>query len=131
MPALSRNKGAGGERELRRLLGEELGEGITRNLAQSRAGGHDLEGVDGWAIEVKRTRKATRGLLRAWWSQTTDQAERAGLRPALAYREDRGPWLVAVRLADIRPGLGTWPGWEWTATLSLPAWCALVREGQA
>jgi Holliday junction resolvase len=129
MPALSRTKGAEGERELRRLLVEELGEGITRNLAQSRAGGHDLEGVPGWAVECKRARKATRALLRSWWEQTTSQAERAGLRPALCYREDRAPWLVAVHLSDLCPGLGPWPGLEWAAVLSLPAWCALVREG--
>jgi Holliday junction resolvase len=129
MGALSRNKGAGGERELARLLADELGAVVTRNLVQAREGGADLLGVDGWAVEVKRAAKVTRALLRGWWAQAETQAQAAGARPALAFREDRGPWLVAVRLADLRPGLGPWPGWEWTATLSLTAWCAVVREG--
>jgi Holliday junction resolvase len=131
MPALSRTKGAAAERELARLLMDELGGSVTRNLTQARGGGHDLDGVPGWAVEVKRARKATRADLRAWWTQAESQAERAGLRPALAFREDRGPWLVAVRLSDLRPGLGPWPGLEWAAVLSLAAWCALVREGCA
>jgi Holliday junction resolvase len=127
----SRNKGASAERELAALLREELGADITRNLVQSRTGGHDLNGVDGWAVECKRSRKLTRALLRAWWAQTEEQAERAGAKPALAFREDRGPWLVLVRVCDLGGWAGPWPGLDWTAQVSLTAWCALIREGWA
>ncbi|WP_156925473.1 putative PDDEXK endonuclease [Thioalkalivibrio paradoxus] len=125
---MSRTKGAAGERELRRLLEAELGPGISRNLSQTRDGGHDLTGVGPFAIEVKRYKRATASMLAAWWTQAEAQAESAGLRPALAWREDRAPWRVLVRLADVRPGLGPWPGIEWTAAVTLPAFAALVRE---
>ncbi len=161
MGAYSRNKGAGGERELARLLADELGTEITRNLVQAREGGADLIGVEGWAVECKRAARVTPGLLRAWWAQAEQQADRVASRPALAFRGDREPWRIAVRLWDLlaigpapgyehegvtpavpylakaqampmRPdpggGEGRWPGWTWTATLSVPGFCALVRE---
>jgi len=126
--ALSRTKGATGERELRRLLEAELGVEVLRNLEQTRSGGHDLLGVDGWAVECKRYRRVTRAMLAGWWQQAVDQADRAGLRPVLCYREDRGEWLAVLHLADLHPGVERWPGFEWTATVTLSAWCALVRE---
>lgn len=128
MGALSRSKGARGERELRRLLEAELGGAIVRNLEQTRSGGHDLLGVDGWAVEVKRYRRVTRALVATWWAQACEQAERAGLRPVVLYREDRGEWLAVVHLADLHPGMERWPGFEWCAVLTLPAWCAVVRD---
>jgi len=127
MGALSRRKGATGERELRRLLEAELGVEIVRNLDQTRDGGHDLLGLP-WAIECKRVRRATRGDLAAWWAQTVAQADRAGLRPVLCYREDRGEWLVVLHLADLHPGFERWPGFEWTATITVHSFCAVARE---
>ena len=160
MGALSRNKGAGAERELARLLADELGIEISRNLIQAREGGCDLIGIEGWAIEVKRAAKVTQGLLRAWWGQAEAQADRVASRPALAFRCDRGEWAIAIRLWDllqlgpapgfehqgVRPAVpypakaqalrpdpggsaGKWPGLEWTATLSVPGFACLVREG--
>lgn len=157
----SRAKGVSGERELARLLRDELGVGVVRNLAQAREGGADLLGIDGWAIEVKRAKTAAPATLRAWWAQAEVQAERAMARPALAWRTDRSEWRVAIRLYDLArlgplpgfehagvrplterstaappdpaPDLGgpdaRWPGWRWTATLSLEGFCAVVREG--
>lgn len=119
-----------GERELAVLLREELRSGVTRNLAQTRAGGHDLDGLP-FALELKRTRRATPAHVRGWWAQAEGQAEQAGKPPALVYREDRQDWRVVVPLAAIRPGLGPWPGVEWTATLSLAASCAVVSQGLA
>lgn len=128
MGALSRNKGARGERELAAILREELGADIVRNLEQARDGGCDLIGVDGWAIESKRVHKLTGADLRAWWAQAEGQALSAGKRPVLAFREDRRGWRVVVNLCDIAPDVERWGGYDWTATMSVPAWCALVRE---
>ena len=140
MPINSRNKGSNAERELAARIHEHLGIRLIRNLEQSRAGGHDLvlaEGETGpvaaalarYAIEAKRHARATPALLAGWWKQAQGQAAEAGLIPALAYRADRAPWRVVLPLSELRPDLPPWPGVEFTADLSLPAWCALVREG--
>ncbi len=63
----SRRKGRAAEQEVARLLKELLGLEIRRNWqAQSAEGGHDLVGIPGWAIEVKR---AERVRLSEWWEQ--------------------------------------------------------------
>lgn len=111
MGALSRNKGANGERELARLLADELGTEIVRNLVQAREGGADLIGIEGWSIEVKRAARVTPGLLRLWWGQAEQQADRVLSRPGLAYRADRSEWAIALRLWDVWR-LGPPPGFE-------------------
>lgn len=123
MSALQRNKGAGGERELARLLTDRLGCLVTRNLQQARAGGHDLL-LPGWSLEVKR---AARPRLADWWLQTVTQAETARLKPALAYRLDRRPWRVVVALADLLPTAGGQSALL-TAELCLDGFALLVRE---
>jgi Holliday junction resolvase len=130
MGGLSRRKGASGERELARLLAEELGP-VARNLMQTREGGHDLDGpgLGRWALEVKRYARATPALLAEWWGQAEDQARRAGRTPALAFRENRAPWAVLVPLSALAPDLPAGEGLAWAVALSLPAFAALVREG--
>jgi Holliday junction resolvase len=135
----SRAKGAGAERELARVLHEKLGIRLVRNLEQSRRGGHDLivdptqngpvaTQLDRYAYEVKRHSRATPALLKTWWKQCCDQAERAGKLPALSYREDRQDWRLRLPLYALRPDLPEADGLEWTADLSLPAFCLLIRE---
>ena len=77
---MSRTKGARGEREFLALLGEELGEMLTRNLQQTREGGADCLCVKGWAIEVKRCEALSRP---AWWRQAVEQANRLGVQPII------------------------------------------------
>jgi hypothetical protein len=139
MSRMQREKGAGAERELAGAIFEELGVRLVRNLEQSRAGGHDLtlapeqsgpvaDALSRYALEVKRHAKATPALLAGWWAQAQAQAEAAGLVPALAYRPDRMPWRVVLPLAELRVELTRAAGIEFTAELSLPAFCAIVRE---
>ena len=106
MSAAQRRKGKDGERELARLLREQLGADVTRNLEQTRQGGADLLGLPDWAIEVKR---AVRPRLGEWWLQTCQQAEATGQRPALFYRLDRQPWRVVVALRDVATGFENAP----------------------
>lgn len=120
MSASQRRKGATAERELARLLSPLLGEEITRNLAQSRDGGADLLGVGPFALEVKRQERLT---LPAWWRQACEQAERAGLIPALAYRQSRQPWRFVVPLAAI---MGAQIGKQAVATLDLDGFVAVT-----
>ena len=141
MSRMQREKGANAERELIGAIYDELGVRLMRNLEQSRAGGHDLtlapgetgpvaEALGRFAVEVKRHARADRSALRAWWAQAETQAETAGLVPVLAYRVDRAPWRIILPLVELREGLTRAPGLDFTAELSLLAFCALVREGR-
>lgn len=97
-----RNKGARGERELAKLLGEAMGADLTRNLNQWREGGPDLlsAALPWLALEVKRCETVTLG---AWWRQATAQAT-PGQIPALAYRQSRRPWQFIIPLAALDDG---------------------------
>jgi Holliday junction resolvase len=121
MAKMQRSKGARGERELARLLADELGTDITRNLLQTREGGHDLEGLP-FALEVKRQETLN---INAWWRQAVAQAEASGLSPALAYRQSRKPWKFIVRLSDVSSSVND-TGLR--CEIEMDAFCYLIRE---
>lgn len=127
----SRRKGANGERELISLLKDYLGDDtIRRNLEQTRDGGQDVLGVEGWVIEAKRAAKPN---LSAWWAQAVEQAKGKG-EPALAYRIDRRPWRVMISMQAINPDFPPWGaildnGLDYCIEMSVPAFCVIVREG--
>ena len=90
----SRNKGKAGERELARLLRDELGEQITRNLVQTRDGGRDLIGLPGISLEVKRCERTE-------WPKWLEQAKAQsadGEYPVVAWRRNGKPWRVFVEM---------------------------------
>ncbi len=130
MSNLQRRKGANGEREVAALIRDWMGLNITRNWQlQAACGGADLDGVPGWAIEIKRAAEF-RG---DWWTQTTEQAERAGRRPVLIFLLDntrRG-----------QPPVDRWRAWvpleafskvtvdkSAVAEISLRSWMQIARE---
>lgn len=137
----SRAKGAGGEREFSAELANHIGVRLTRNLEQSRQGGHDLtlpadapegpatDALGRLAIECKRHATVTPGALAGWWDQARGQAERVGLWPALAYRGDRQGWRVRLPLAALWDNFGAWSDDPWTVDLSLLGFAAVLREG--
>lgn len=117
-----RSKGAAAERELARLLSDHLGASIIRNLEQTRSGGADLLGVGAFALEVKRQESLSLG---AWWQQACDQAQRAGMKPALAYRQSRRPWRFVVQVGTVNE---IFAGQPFTAELCIEGFSLLVRE---
>lgn len=129
----SRAKGATAERELIGVLIEHLGDEIAskmkRNLEQTRGGGHDIDGLDGWAIEVKRYKAVKEGDIARFWEQTVDQARRIDAKPVLCYREDFRSWRVRLPMSFVQ---GLEPTFdetvEWTVELGIEAFAALVRE---
>ena len=136
---MSRTKGQSGEREFARLMFDHLGIEVKRHLEQSRSGGHDLvvtdpgscritEAFDLFAVEIKRHKAASQGLIAQWWLQATEQATRAEKIPALAYRADRQQWRVVLPLYSISDSMSQSDDYESTAELSLPAFCSIVRE---
>lgn len=97
MSAASRRKGADAERELLKLLSDELGERLTRNLDQTRDGGGDCIKVHGFCLEIKRQETLRRP---TWWAQAVEQAERLGVEPMLFYRRSREPWQALIHTRD-------------------------------
>ncbi len=103
---MSRNKGKRGEREAVNMLNDVIEQVlasnsfpdedvaiarscIQRNQNQSAIGGHDLSGVFGMSVEIKRQEQLN---LNAWWRQCVDQAERNKEVPVLLYRQNNQPW---------------------------------------
>lgn len=103
----SRTKGKTAERELINALKELLPASMTaelsRNLEQTRSGGHDVIGLEGWAPEVKRYASVKPADLVRFWIQATEQAINAKAKPVLFYREDRRDWRVLLRASDVLP----------------------------
>ncbi|MEQ1635432.1 MAG: hypothetical protein ABL903_02000 [Methylococcales bacterium] len=129
----SRNKGAGAERELSKLLYDELGVKLLRNLEQSRDGGHDLLAehgslLDGYAIEVKRYANVSMAMLKGFWQQAIGQAANGNKIPVLMYRQDRQDWLAVIPLHVINGNLSESNHFDSVAILNLSAFCAVVRE---
>jgi Holliday junction resolvase len=117
---MQRRKGAAAEREVLRLLGEELGQTLMRNLEQTRGGGADCLCMRGFAIEVKRHERLSRP---AWWRQACAQADVVGAEPMLLYRRSREPWAAWIHTGGGEYREGTlidaaqairekWLGWQ-------------------
>lgn len=110
-PGGARAKGANGEKEVLRILEDQLGLKLVRNKQQSARGGRDIcEDVDrmqgpiGFSIEVKRCEREE---LSKWWKQTVDQARAVSRIPVLFFRASRQPWRIAACPSDVNEE--TWP----------------------
>lgn len=129
----SRAKGKSGERELigelKKLLPSEMTSELTRNLDQTRDGGHDILGLDGWALEVKRYAEVLPADLERFWKQACEQARNNESRPALCFRQDRRAWRTVVRVSEA--GLfDSGDGYEDTVEMSLELFAKLVMKVQ-
>ena len=129
----SRVKGRSGEQELinnLKLLLPDYASQLERNLEQTRNGGHDILGLPGWAIEVKRYSRVTQADLTRFWDQACDQARKDGSRPALVYREDRQDWRVVVRAMDMQMPSpeGNQDDINLTCEMGLDLWAHQVRS---
>ena len=125
-----RVKGANFERELAKMIYDELGVQTKRDLEQYRASDHgDLIGLDGWTIEAKRYAHIAGGNFKPeWWAQVTSAANATATEPVLIFKYDRQPVKCVVFLSSIN---GEFAGKDNVATISFPTWCMLVREGWA
>jgi hypothetical protein len=126
MGAMSRRKGASGEREAIAILRHELGlQNLERRLEQWRSGGSDVVGLEafGWSVEIKRAKQ----WLNSWWEQAVEQGHTEGRMPVLIYRLDRKQWMARMRAADLVPEL-TETGDSWWVEMELGTWCQVARE---
>lgn len=116
--AMSKRKGATGEREAVRMLDSIIErllasqewpadvvkaaqECIQRNQNQSAVGGCDLNGVFGMAVEIKRQEQLS---INTWWKQCEEQAKRNNEHPVLLYRQNNNPWRCITIGAAPLPG---------------------------
>lgn len=99
----SRTKGASFEREVSQAIYLHLGIEVRRNLDQTRDGGHDLIGLDPFAIECKRYRHITPAMKRQFWNQAVRQAADLNLIPVVVMRQDRGELRVMMSEGAIFP----------------------------
>lgn len=105
-----KQKGSGGEREVIDLLTVWAAEvGVTlnleRNLEQTRAGGADINGVEGMEVEVKRVENL---VISTAWAQVCRAAERSGKHPFLIHRQNRKPWRVRTIVKAAQHIGGAW-----------------------
>lgn len=105
MSAMSRRKGQAAERELAKLLTDELGIEVTRNTDPMQVSGGDILTIPGYSLEVKRCESLRRP---AWWAQAVRQAKRVGLEPLVFYRQNRKPWRALMTGQDSE-----WVDVEW------------------
>ena len=102
MSKMSRNKGAAFERDVCKMIAEELGIEVGRNLDQTREGGCDIELADLFAIECKRYASAAGGWFQpAWWQQAEKSAALCNLVPVLIWKYDRQPIRMALPIYTI------------------------------
>lgn len=130
MATNGRNKGATFERDIAKMLHDELGITFKRNLDQYRESGlSDLIPSDPafpFTLELKRFADGPIGGQKSWWAQTCAAARREDKYPALIYRYDRQPIRCVVPM-DVRIGHET----EFVVEMEFDAFCYLVRETMA
>ena len=130
MATNGRNKGAAFERDIAKMLHDELGISFKRDLEQYREGGHgDLIPSDPefpFTLELKRYADGPIGGQKAWWSQTCVAARREDKYPALIYRYDRQPIRCVVPMSPFR-----WEDDGYVVEMEFDAFCYLVRETMA
>ena len=122
-----RNKGASFEREVAKMLFDELGISFKRDLEQYRAGEHgDLIPSDPdfpFTLELKRYKDGPIGGQTAWWYQTCVAARREQKFPALIYKYDRKPMRCVIQLAALMPC-----DHDYTAETDFETFCYITRE---
>lgn len=126
----SRDKGARGERELARLLMDNLGGEFCRLLKQyQKAQEADIEQLAGpYSIEVKNCATLN---LKTWWHQAVAAAEKRGAVPCLAYKLARKGWKFVVPMPQAWSSGHQWSrDWQYTMTLEPDGFFLLVREHQ-
>lgn len=94
----ARNKGAAGEREVAKILTDNLGFVVKRNLSQSRDGADDIT-IQHFRVEVKRQET----LQIDKWSTQVEACAELGEVPVLIYRRSGQPWRVCLLLDNFIP----------------------------
>lgn len=104
----SKDKGDKAERELAKLLTDQLGIPMRRKLGAGRTDDTgDLDGLPGWTMECKNHRVIANAINEGLADSVREQAN-AGTPHGVAF---------------IRR-----PGGRWFAAMTIEQWCAVARE---
>jgi Holliday junction resolvase len=125
----SRDKGKRGELEIVRLLRDNLGLVVNRQLKQYQQSQHgDIEQlVGGHLIEVKNC--ASLSPMKQWWQQAVMAADKRGAIPCLAYKVPRKGWRFRVPLPQAWASGHQWGReLQYTMDLAPDGFFLLVRE---
>lgn len=122
-----RNKGASFEREIAKMLFDELGIGFKRDLEQYRAGDHgDLIPDDDafpFVLELKRYADGPIGGQPVWWNQVVKAAARENKLPCLIYKYDRKPIRCVIPLEALMQHKT-----DHVVEMDFEAFCYVTRE---
>lgn len=122
-----RNKGASFEREISKMLFDELGVSFKRDLEQYRAGDHgDLIPDDDafpFVLELKRYADGPIGGQPVWWNQVVKAAARENKLPCLIYKYDRKPIRCVIPLDALMQHKT-----DHVVEMDLEAFCYVTRE---
>ena len=100
----ARNKGAGAERELARLIRDNYGYEVHRGKVFYKES--DIVGLDGIHMEVKRVEKLNVSKV---MKQAIEEAEkRQDGVPTVFHRRNNEGWLVTMQLEDWIDLYGAW-----------------------
>tara|TARA_R110000803_G_scaffold21475_2_gene54113 strand:- start:2654 stop:3055 length:402 start_codon:yes stop_codon:yes gene_type:complete len=126
----SRNKGASFEREIAKMLEDELGFKFKRDLRQYQAADYgDLITDDHFPflIECKRYASGT-GARESWWSQAVRAAKRTSQFPCVIYKYDRHEVRCVVPLNAIANALDLSTNNDHRVELAFSGFCYVARE---
>jgi len=93
---MSRNKGAGAEREFAALVSAALGVDVKRKLGQAREGGDDLQ-LGKYRFEIKRHETLA---IMSWVRQIEACVEPWEV-PVVAFRQSQQEWRWVIKLTDL------------------------------
>lgn len=110
--------------EVAAIIRELTGWEVKRRVRQ-HDGDSDLEGVTGWAIEVKNCATLT---LPAWWRQAVEQAG-DNLFPVLFYKVPRKGWRALWPISLIvTHDEERWDDMAYSCDTTIEAWTIVARE---
>lgn len=130
MSRMSRNKGASAEREVFRIIYDQTGIEIKRNLDQYQGSDSDAH-IHGYCIEIKRQEKLA---ISTWWNQVCTVAEKYDEIPVLIYRQNRQEWKCILPFGDGKMYYYSSSAvtLQWTMTVRLDTvFCSILSEHEA
>jgi len=126
-----RNKGAAFERQVAKMLQDELGVTFKRDLEQYRAADHgDLIPDDEafpFTLELKRYASGV-GCKPQWWDQVKRACVATGKLPCVIYKYDRQDIRCVVPFTALYAAFGSEHRCDHQAEMTFEAFCYLVRE---
>jgi len=126
-----RNKGAAFERQVAKMLHDELGVNFKRDLEQYRAADHgDLIPDDEafpFTLELKRYSSGV-GCKPQWWDQVKRACATTGKLPCVIYKYDRQDIRCVVPFTALYAAFGSEHRCDYQAEMTFDAFCYLVRE---